>query len=222
MEVNLKIIYKNIIKHIWAVILLPLTVALLTLFIVVFVVQPVYTASASMYVLNKQENKDSINYSDLQSSTLLTADYREIALSKSVLSAVAEEYGLNPDLIERRYDLKVTNKNGTRIIVISATSKDPELAANLANSVGKEFASKVIDIMDASNVSFVDKAEAPKRPSAPKKVQTVLISGAAAFILCVLIVNLIEILNTSIRTVDDVEKTLGVTVLARIPKYEVK
>ena len=65
-------------------------------------------------------------------------------------------------------------------------------------------------------------AEVPRSPSAPKKLRTVLIAAFIALLLCVFIVELIEILNTTIRTVDDVEKKLGLTVLARIPKFEVK
>ncbi|MBR3305091.1 MAG: hypothetical protein IKR03_01565 [Clostridia bacterium] len=222
MEIQFKDILRNILKHIWIVILVPLAAAVITGFIVSYVIPPVYTASASMYVLNKNGEDDSVNYSDLQSSTLLTADYREIALSKTVLSAVADEYGLNAQTIQREYKIGVTNKNSTRIIVISATAEDPVLAADLANAVGKKFASTVVDITNASNVNFVDMAEVPRSPSAPKKLRTVLIAAFIALLLCVFIVELIEILNTTIRTVDDVEKKLGLTVLARIPKFEVE
>ena len=41
-------------------------------------------------------------------------------------------------------------------------------------------------------------------------------------VFAILLAVMTEILNTTIRTADDVEKKLGFTVLARIPKLEVK
>ena len=48
MEIQFKDILRNILKHIWIVILVPLAAAVITGFIVYFVIPPVYTASASM------------------------------------------------------------------------------------------------------------------------------------------------------------------------------
>lgn len=222
-ELTLKDVFKIILRRIWLVVLLPVCAVIVTAIMVFYFIPPTYTASASMYVLNKQ-NVDSnmINYSDLQSSALLTADYRELVLSKRVLSAVADDFNLDAETIKDEYNVEVTSANNTRIIVISATSEDPVLAANLANAIGKEFAVVVVDIMDANNVSFVDVAEPPLEPSAPRKLMSIAIAGIAGLLVAIVIAVLIEMLNTTIRTVEDVENHLGLTVLARIPKFEVK
>ncbi len=221
-ELTLRDIFKILLRRIWLIVLLPFVAVVAATLLVYYVIVPVYTATASMYVLNKQSTESSINYSDLQSSALLTADYRELVLSKRVLSKVAEEYGLNPAGMQQNFDIEVTSANNTRVIEISVTSSDPVLAANLANSIGKEFSSIVIEIMDANNVSFVDVAEPPLAPSAPRKLMTIAVAWLAALMLAIGLAVLLEMLNTTIRTAEDVEKELGLSVLARVPRFEVK
>jgi capsular polysaccharide biosynthesis protein len=221
-ELTIKDVLKIILRRIWLIVLVPLFAVIVTTVLVYYVITPVYTATTSLYVLNKQNAENVINYSDLQSSSLLTADYRELILSKRVLSAVAGQYGIDVETMQEDFDIKVTSANNTRVIEISVTSGDPVLAANLANAIGKEFSVTVVEIMDANNVNFVDVAEPPVEPSAPQKLMTIAIAGIAAFMLAIGIALLVEMLNTTIRTADDVEQALGLTVLARVPKFEVK
>lgn len=221
-ELTIKDVFKIILRRIWLIVLVPLFAVIVTTVLVYYVITPVYTATTSLYVLNKQNAENVINYSDLQSSSLLTADYRELILSKRVLSAVAGQYGIDVETMQEDFNIKVTSANNTRVIEISVTSGDPVLAANLANAIGKEFSVTVVEIMDANNVNFVDVAEPPVEPSAPQKLMTIAIAGIAAFMLAIGIALLVEMLNTTIRTADDVEQALGLTVLARVPKFEVK
>ncbi len=220
-EISLKDIYESILRRMLLVVIFPVIAVIVTAAFVFFFEDPVYTSSASMYVLNKQNTENnSINYSDLQSSAMLTADYREIILSKRVLSEVADEYNMSVSAIKSR--TKVTTANDTRVLVISVTMEDPVLAANLANAIGKEFATTVVEIMEVDNVSFVDYAELSPRPSAPDKPEGLLMAGVLGLIVGMVIAACIDIFNTTIRTVDDVEKHLNLTVLARIPRIEEK
>lgn len=221
-ELTVKDIFRIIARRIVLVVVIPLLAVIGTAALVYYVIEPVYTAAISLYVLNKQSTDNAVNYSDLQSSALLTADYREIVLSRRVLGAVASEYGLAAETLEREFDIKVSSANNTRIIEISVTSGDPVLAANLANAIGQEFSTTVVEIMDANNVNFVDIAEPPVEPSAPQKLKTIAAAGVVSLMLSIGIALMIEMLNTTIRTAEDVEKSLGLAVLARVPKFEVK
>ncbi len=221
-ELTLKDVFIIISRRIWLVVLLPLIAVIAAAALVFFVLTPLYTASTSMYVLNKQSVDNMINYTDLQSSALLTADYRELILSRRVLSAVALQFGIDVETMREDYHIEVTSANNTRIIVVSATAADPVLAANLSNAIGREFSSTVVEIMDANNVNFVDIAEPPIEPSAPQKALVIAITGVAVLMLAVGIALLIEILNTTLRTTEDVENALSLPVLACVPKIEVK
>ncbi len=221
-ELTIKDVFSIIFRRVWLVVLIPLCAIIVATVLVYFVIAPVYTAVTSLYVLNKQSVENIINYNDLQSSALLTADYRELILSKRVLSAVAGQYGLDVETMQEDFDIEVTSANNTRVIEISVTSGDPVLAANLSNAIGQVFSYTVVEIMDANNVNFVDIAEPPIEPSAPRKLLVIAITGVASLMLAIGIALLIETLNTTIRTTEDVEQALGLTVLACVPKIEVR
>ena len=220
-DFTLKDVYRIMLNRIWLVVVLPFIALMVSTIVVYFFIQPTYTAITTMYVLNKQNNDaNTVNYADLQSSQLLTADYRELALSKRVLTAVANELGLSTSNLASDYGITITSANNTRVIQISATASDPLLASSLANAIGREFSVCVVEIMDVNNVSVVDAAVPPSVPSAPKKMQTIAIATFAGLILAIGIALLIEMFNTSIRSGEDIEKVLELALLAKIPKVK--
>ena len=124
-ELTLKGFFKIIKKRLWVLLTIPIVAVLVALALLRYTVTPKYTAQMSMYVLNRQDTESTVNFSDLQSSALLTADYRELALSRRVLDPVAEELGLSPHTRKYTYRIAVESANTPRAIEISATAADP-------------------------------------------------------------------------------------------------
>jgi capsular exopolysaccharide synthesis family protein len=69
----------------------------------------------------------------------------------------------------------------------------------------------------ASNVSVVDKAEVPSRPSKPNKRMNVLLAAVMGLMLGIGLALISEHLDNSLRTPDDVERYLKVPNLAIVP-----
>jgi hypothetical protein len=65
-------------------------------------------------------------------------------------------------------------------------------------------------------------AALPLSPSRPQPLQTILIGVAAGLGLNALLVFLLAQLDTSFQTVDEVQKSLGLKVLAGIPRHRTK
>jgi capsular polysaccharide biosynthesis protein len=176
-----------------------------------------YTSTTTLYVLHRSsDSTDVVSYNDILTSNLLMADYSQLAQSKRVRDAVAAEVGL--DSLDG-YDVKVSFVEDTQVIKIAVEGKNPDMAANIANNMAKEFSSCVIEIMQVLNVNVVDPAVAPTTPSGPLKERNIILSGLVALAVAVGIALAIEMLNTTIRTEDDVENQLGLPVLAVINKF---
>lgn len=216
---TLKQIFKLILDRIYIIVAVPLIAVIATIVVVFNFVDPSYTASTTIYVLNKTE--ESLTQQDLNASLALTSDYQEIAMSYAVLDAVALEFGY-PDKAHLRedYDVAVAPISDTRIMKISVTGKNRELVDDVANSIGHHFKINAMKIMDLDNIEVVDKAQEQTEPSAPNKIASVIIAAVVAFVLTLAIVLLVEVLNTTIRTPEDVENVLGLPILAKIPKME--
>jgi len=74
--------------------------------------------------------------------------------------------------------------------------------------------------LKANNVRVIDPAEVPKAPDKPKKVQNILISIIAGLIGGVGLAFLVEYLDSTIKTTDDVERYVKLPLLGYIPVIE--
>lgn len=214
-----KQILNLILNRIYIIVAIPLVAVIATIIVVFNFVEPTYTAFTTIYVLNKTSEK--VTQSDLNASMELTNDYREIAMSYSVLDAVAKEFGYSSrgDLLAN-YSVSVSPISDTRIMKISVSGTNRTKVDDVANTIGHHFKTNAMRIMELDNIEIVDTAKEPQNPSAPNKTGSIIIAAAAGFIFALAIVMLVEALNTTIRTPEDVEKVLNLPILAKIPKME--
>ncbi len=182
-----------------------------------FLITPLYQSTTKVYVLNRQ-NESSVTYSDTQLSTQLTTDYEELMQVSDVMQAVVDELGLN--ISASTLASKVSVSSGTRIIYITVTDSDPEMAQILATAVREAAAAHVKEVMDVDAVNVAEEANLPTSPSSPNVKKYTLIGLLLGIFLSAAILVLRFLLDDSIRTADDVERYLGLSTLASIPIRE--
>jgi capsular polysaccharide biosynthesis protein len=71
-------------------------------------------------------------------------------------------------------------------------------------------------------VNPIDEAKLPTSPSSPNVEKNTMIGFMIGFALSILVVAVMFILDDTIKTPDDIEKRLGVSVLASIPLKSVE
>ena len=177
-----------------------------------------YSATTSLYVLN-QTNSDNITSSDVSVSTNLVNDYREIIMSNRVTDRAEQALGLEN---LKAFDITVASKNNTRIIEITVVGKDASLATAVANELAEAFSQAAVEIMRVDNVSIIDAAQVPVKPSGPNRKLYILAAAAAAFVLAAGVFIAMDLLNTSMKTVQDVEEQTGLSVLAQFTQVSEK
>lgn len=158
---------------------------------------------------------------DLSIGTALIQDYREIAKSRLVASAVIDELGLDglsPDALSSKID--VFQKTETRVIEISVRDSDPYMAMIIANKTAEVFQEKVVEIMQVKNVQVIDKAELPEYPVSPNKKFNLVIAFIFGLAAGAGIVYLTVILDNTVKSPEDIEKYAGLTVIGTIPTYQ--
>ena len=183
-----------------------------------------YTADVSIYALTKNTaqqgstSEDGVTYTDLQSSQLLANDFAELAKNDQVRANTALALGME-DL--SGYEISVTSSTTTRILKVEVTGEDPEYAALIANKLATEIGDTAVRVMGIEAVNVVNEAETPTQPSGPRRALYTLVALLAGLFLAIAIVVLRDMLNTTVRSADDVEELLGVPVIGRFP-YEKK
>lgn len=200
-------------KHLKLVIALPIVFAIACGVVTLFMPNQ-YTASTTMYVLSKNaDNKNGNTYNDLTAGQLLSNDVASIAKSSEVKSAVANSLGTSLS----SYDVKVDNSTTTRVITLLVTGPDPQTAANIANAYVQNISSTAQSVMDVQAVNVIDAASAPTSPSGPKRPLYIVVALLVGLFLAVAIVVVADMVNTKVRSDEDVEELLGIPVVGHFP-----
>lgn len=218
--------YWNVLRKRWIIMVaLPLIAALTSGVISFFVIKPVFQASTTLIVGKKaaepgQAAAQILDNSVLLANQQLAKTYASIAQSRTVEQNVIKD--LNLPLTVEGLDSMISIKpiKTTEILEIQVTNTDSELAASIANTMAQEFSKAVIEIKKVDSVSIVDAAVIPDKPIKPNKTLNVLIAFVAGFMASAGLVFLLEYLDNTVKTSNDVENLLGIPVLGIIPNYE--
>lgn len=222
MEIDLLALLAAIRDKIVIIILTAMAGAILTYLGTALLITPTYDSTTKIYVLNKQDNNTtSITYSDLQSSTQLTKDYMELVKARPVLEEVIYNLGLEKttykDLAKK---ISVSNATDGRIISITATDKNPRQAKAIADEVRNCVATQIMRVMDVEAVNVVEEGNLPSVKARPSNMKNAAIGGLLGLFLAAGIVVFMAIMDDRVKTSEDVEHFLGLSVLGTIPLEE--
>jgi capsular polysaccharide biosynthesis protein len=218
-EIDLKELFFVILGRIWIIIAIGIFCALCAGLYSKLVMKPLYTSTTKIYVINRQDG-DTTTLSDLQSSTQLTKDYLILVKSRPVTEQVISDLNLNKTHEQLVGQITVNTPTDTRILEIRVEDTDPYVAKQIADAVADVSSERMITVMDMKKVNVVEEGNIPLTPSSPNVKMNTLIGGVLGIALSTIVILLIHITNDSIKTMDDVEKYLGLNTLGTIPLTE--
>lgn len=206
-------------KHLKLVIMLPIVCMVAMGLASVLMMNDTYTATTDMYVLASSEgsNSSSALSSDLSASQMLTNDVATLLQSDRVMTDAADQLGL-PNL--RGYDITVTSESTTRVITLQVTSSDAQGSANVANALADCVSNVAQEVMNVESVNVIDEAPTPEAPSGPNRTLYVAVAAMAGLFAAVAIVVLMDVIDTRVRSAEDVEELLELPVIGRIPQMK--
>ena len=182
-----------------------------------FFIQPTYTSTTRIYVVNQATDNNNLSAQDLQAGAFLVKDYKEIITSNDVLSEVIKDEKLNMTEAELAKMISVDIPTDTRLISISVKAKTGQDAQVLANKVREVASKKIKNVTKVEDVTTLGEAKLPESPSSPNIKLNVLLGAVLGGFLAVVGVLVREILDDRVRRPEDVEDVLGMTLLGIIP-----
>ena len=205
-------------KHLKIMVFLPIACMIAMATVSFLVMGSTYTAQTDMYVLASSENQAaSALSSDLSASQMLTNDVATLLTSDRVMSDAAQRLGLE-DL--EGYSITVGSESTTRVITLSVTGADAQGTANVANALAESVSQVAQEVMNVESVNVIDEAPVPNSPSGPNRPLCIAVAFMAGLFLAVAIVVLLDIVDTRVRSAEQVEELLGVPVIGRIPQMK--
>ena len=182
-----------------------------------FFIQPTYTSTTRIYVVNQATDNKNLSAQDLQAGTYLVNDYKEIITSNDVLSEVIKDEKLNLSEAELSKMVSVNIPTDTRLISISVKAKTGQDAQVLANKVREVASKKIKTVTKVEDVTTLEEAKLPSSPSSPNIKRNVLHGAILGGFVAIVAVLVREVLDDRIRRPEDVEDVLEMTLLGIVP-----
>ena len=187
-------------------------------------VTPKYQASTTLLLAtNSSSDKtgtESITTTDVTLNSKLVSTYSKLVESNKIVRKVISNLSLKMDEETLKKSISVTAVEDAEMIQIAVKNEDPVLATKIANETAKVFIENVKEYYGMENVHVVDEAEIPQKPANVNHAKDVMIFAFIGVVIAIMYVLVANMLDTTIKSEEDIEKISGLTVLATMPLYE--
>lgn len=205
-------------------------ILILVLFIVMGVIYtkefttPKYSSSTTLVLASSNDEavntNTTITATEITVNSKLVSTYSELVKSKNILREVCTNLGIEINEDNLKNDIVVKSVKNTELIEIVVENENPTYAAKIANEIAKVFTEKVEEIYNINNVQIVDQAEISSTPSNINHIKDIAIFFAIGLVIAFLYVIIANLLDTTIKTAEDIENIYHIPVLASIPMIE--
>ena len=212
--------YFQIIKKRWLLIaVITLIAALISAIFSYIFIKPTYKADISVIIGSTSTSGEdaSQDYNSILMYQSIVQTYTEIAKTRLVAQDVIEALDLDMSSISLIGTISVTVKSNTEILNITVESGDAKMARSIANQYAKSLKKISHEIRGVDNVSLMDEAVLPVSPDSPKPLINIAIAFFIGLMISVGVIFLIEYMDNTIKSTEDLEKLFNLPVLGSIP-----
>lgn len=177
-----------------------------------------YTSSAQVYV----SIVGASSVTDLAQGGAFAQRYMQtfakLAHTETVLAPVIERLDLATDVNGLSDQVKVDVPPDTVMMDISASDTDPAQATLIADAVADQLTEAIPDLQDGGvRASVVQTADTPASPSSPNPPANILIGLILGLFLGVGAAILLDVLDTRVTSVEDMEGIVDAPIVGAIP-----
>ncbi|GAA0182403.1 YveK family protein [Clostridium sediminicola] len=208
-------------KRITLIVSITLLATVISALVSVFVLTPIYEAKMSVVIGKATDINEELSYNlnDVNMYQKLVSTYAVIAKSKVVSEKAVNLMDTDLTADKVREMLAVTPQNNTQIVDLKVQSKDPEEAKEIVSKITIAFINRAEKLIPNGNIEVLDKAELPKNPIKPNKTLNVAITFILGLMVSVGIVFILEYMDNTVKTKEDIEKYVGLPVIGIIPEH---
>ena len=183
-----------------------------------FVIKPTYETSTKVFIGKEESNQEGYNTNDIQMYQKLLQTYAETIKTNEVVQAAINSTN-NTDLTVPAVKgaLTVTPVSDTQILQIKYQNKNPEVAKEILEGITNEFVVLAKELVPNGNVRVIEAVQLPENPVAPNKKMNVAIAFLLGLMVSVGLVFLIEYLDNTFKSKENLERELDIPVLGIIP-----
>jgi capsular polysaccharide biosynthesis protein len=218
-------ILRAFMRKLWLILLLTVIGTSIAAYISITGNMAIYESKATFYIMNKDKTAltgQSINYDDVMLGRALVQDYSVILKSRKVTSAVLDRLK-NTGLTESTLGSIVSADyvKDSNVFEIKADYPDPKFATMVANTVSQVFVSAIRDLTNSDNIAILDEAQIPQDPLPVNNTKNIVLGFLAGFCFALALIYVMEMFDTTIRSINDIESSMKVHVMGIIPEHDI-
>ncbi|MFD4703677.1 YveK family protein [Gottfriedia sp. NPDC058432] len=207
-EFNIKKLYAIIKKRIWILIVsISLFFALGGIY-TVYLTTPLYSTSSKLIVNAKTP--------DLMNTLLV------MVKEPSLLEYVIEQMNLNITSDDLSKEITVESVNGSSVVKITVVDSNPDLAAEIANTTADVFMNQMPNILGFKDIKLLSRAEVNNIPINENYSKYSIYGLLVGLAVGIGLVFLLDSLDDTVRSEQNVEELLGIPVLGTVSKMRKK
>ena len=182
-----------------------------------FVIKPTYETSTKVFIGKEESNQEGYNTNDIQMYQKLLQTYAETIKTNEVVQAAINNTNADLTVSAVKGALTVTPVSDTQILQIKYQNKNPEVAKEILEGITNEFVILSKELVPNGNVRVIEAVQLPENPVAPNKKMNVAIAFLLGLMVSVGLVFLIEYLDNTFKSKEELERELDIPVVGIIP-----
>ena len=185
-----------------------------------FVIKPTYETSTKVFIGKEESNVEGYNTNDIQMYQKLLQTYAETIKTNEVIQAAIKNTNTNLTVEEVKKSLTVTPISDTQILQIKYQNKNPQVAKRILGNITDEFIILAKELVPNGNVRVIEAVQLPENPVAPNKKMNIAIAFLLGLMVSIGLVFLLEYIDNTFKSKENLEKELGIPVIGLIPSSE--
>lgn len=222
-EINIRDFFNYLKKYVLVIVAVALVLIIGVFIYDKSIKKPLYTTYTTIILTKSNETQTgtTITQNDILLNQKLVETYSKIIKSKLVLEQVISETGVTYTAEELSENVSVEAYENTEMLKISVTDQDPELAANIANSIAQVFSGEIAKIYQINNISVVDVAVTPEEVSNNTLKRDLLLALFISIFGTIGVVFVVYYFDDTVKLTDDLEEEIGMPVVAKVFKSDI-
>ncbi|EGT0690300.1 capsular biosynthesis protein [Clostridium perfringens] len=211
-------------KRRWKLIaLITIATTLVSAVLSFFVIKPQYEASTKLFIGKQESQESTYSNSDVSMYQQLMKTYAELVKTSDLVTKAVKSADLdyNQNEIEGILNNLTANPSAdTQILDLSFKGGNPKEVLKVTEAITNEFISESKELIPNGNVQVIQKPQLPEHPVSPNKKRNILIAIVLGVIIGIGLAILLECLDNTFKSREELEKTLDLPIIGAIPDYD--
>lgn len=236
---SIKDIIRLLLSHFWMILIITILGGGAAFCFSKYVLTPDYSSHITMYVQSytiADSNTNVNNVNNISNSKQLVNTYMEVLKDDAVMNAVGsklveqfdrsvldQNFSVSPAGVivpsTIRSCLSISSVTDTSAVKVMAKAKDPKIASAICNDLSQVAPQYVEDAVGVGSIKSIDTAKVYNTPIGPNVMKNTAMGMAAAFMLIVLVIFVIDFFDNTIKDPDALSQKYNKAIIGEIQQF---